>query len=258
MSGTTVTILIVAIICICFGSVFIAQIRENARIEKIRKINGLTERRRHMQELLYELPPQYLSNDLRIMIAEQSIAALEMLIKLKQDDSLHQCIEQDRTFLKQIREQNPKFKAVPIKDEVVAKEVRRLLEILFRFVDGLRKRKILDPSIANKYLNHIRFSVCQCRADLFVRRAEEAQRIGKPRVAIHNYHNAIDALKELPNHPLANEATARYKERAKALEQVAEEYKVNAKIAAQKQVDASKVWDNYLDDESWKKKKFDD
>jgi len=255
MSGTAITFVIFGVICLCVGAIYIAQARERARIEKIRKINVLTERHRHMQQLLYDLPPQYLSNELRIMIVERSIEALTELASLKNNDRITNQIEQDREFLTQLREQNPTFKPIQIKDEAVAKETRKLLEVLFRFVQTQHKRKLLDASSAKKYLGHISFYSCLSKADLFASRAEAANKAGKPRVAIHNFHSAIDTFKELSKHPQTAKYVNQYRARIKALEAVADEHNQKVKLDAQKKLDGSQEWDNYLEnDDPWKKK----
>lgn len=255
MSGTTTTIVIFGVICLCVGAIYIAQARENARLDKLRKINYLNERYKQMQCLLYDLPPQYLNNELRIMITERSIETLTELNGLKNDARLTAQIQQDQDFLKQLREQNPEFKPVKVKDEVAAKEVRKLLEILFRFVQSQHKRKMLDAASTKTYLGHISFYSAQSSADLFARIAEEANKAGKPRVAIHNFHSAIAAFKDLSNIPQAVQAINHYRAQIKTLESVADEHNQKVKNAAQDKLEDSQEWDKYLDDDGgWKKK----
>ncbi|MFT6904122.1 MAG: hypothetical protein ACJAS1_000767, partial [Oleiphilaceae bacterium] len=72
MSTTTITIIIFTVIFLSIGAMYLSQARERARIEKIRRTNICNERYQRMQLLLHDLPPQYLNNELRIMIAERS------------------------------------------------------------------------------------------------------------------------------------------------------------------------------------------
>ncbi|MFT7185283.1 MAG: hypothetical protein ACI84K_000658 [Pseudohongiellaceae bacterium] len=259
MSGTTITFIIFGAVCFFIGLVYLSQMRERARIEKIRKTNSLTERHNRMQLLLHELPPQYLNNELRIMISERSIEAINELSSLKGDDRLKQKMSQEQEFLTQLREKNPKFKPVIVQNEAKAKDVRVLLESLSRFVQNLNKRKRLDANSTKKYLNHIEFSIGQSKADLFTARAEAANKAGKPRVAIHNYHNAIDAFKALSNNPQATKTTARFKTKIKELEQSAQQPKGTQAKTPNKPADNSSEWDSFMksDDEDWQKKKND-
>lgn len=255
MSGTTITFIIFAVVSFLIGLVYISQMRERARIEKIRKANVLTERHNRMQLLLHELPPQYLTNELRIMIAERSIETLNELSSLKGDDRLKQKVSQEQEFLTQLREKNPKFKPVIVQNEAKAKDVRVLLESLARFVQILNKLKRLDGNSTKKYLSHIEFSIGQSKADLFTARAEAANKIGKPRVAIHNYHNAIDAFKDLSNNPQAVKTIALFKTKIKELEQLAQQPKDGPAKKQEKPADNTE-WDSFMkgDEEGWQKK----
>lgn len=256
MSTTTITIAIIAVICLSIGAIYISQARERARVEKIRKTNVLTERHNRMQQLLHDLPPQYLNNELRIMIAERSADTVKELLLLNKTDRLQGYLTADHDYLKNLRENNPKFPAVPVKTEAKAKEVRGYLEVLQRFVQSQHKAKRLSGGSAKKYLDHITLSICQSRADLFVGKAEAANGNGKPRVAIHNYHNAIDAFKEFAKHPQAAKAIALYKAKIKALEELADQN--NQKFRDQEEArnqEANKEWDSFLDkDDNWQKK----
>jgi len=253
MSGTTITFAIFGAICVFIGVIYIGQMRERARIDKIRKTNALTERHNRMQLLLHELPPQYLNNELRILVTERSIETINELSSIKNDDRLKQQISQEQVFLKQLREKKPKFKPVIVQNEAKAKDVRVLLESLSRFVQNLNKRKRLDANSTKKYLNHIDFSICQSKADLFTARAETANKAGKPRVAIHNYHNAIESFKTLTNNPQATKTVAQFKVKIKELEQSAEQQK--SVQGTPESTGENKEWDSFLkSDDDWQKK----
>ncbi len=255
MSVTHITIAIFAIICVCIVVIYIGQARERARVEKVRKISALTERHRRMQCLLHELPPQYLTNELRAMIAERSIETLQELAGLKNDARTMENLEQDREFLKNIQENNPSFKPVKIRDENAGKEVRKLLQVLYTFIQTQNKRKLLDAASTKKYLSQIVFAASQSKADMFAARAEQAIKIEKPRVAIHNYHNAIAAFKDMANHPQAAQAITQYRRKIKELEQHADGQKQATRAASQSKLEASDEWSDFLkDDDDWKKK----
>ncbi|MFT6122131.1 MAG: hypothetical protein ACJASG_000653 [Oleiphilaceae bacterium] len=255
MSGTTITFAIFGALCVFIGLIYLSQMRERARIEKIRKTNALTERHNRMQLLLQELPPQYLNNELRIMITERSIETINELSVLKNDDRLRKRVSQEQASLNQLREKKPKFKPVIVQNEAKAKDVRVLLESLSRFVQNQNKRKRLDANSTKKYLSHIDFSVCQSKAELFTARAEAANNAGKLRVAIHNYHNAIDSFKTLSNNPKATKTVAHCKTQIKSLEKAAEQ-KTGAQGTKPEQEGENKEWDSFLksDDDGWQKK----
>ena len=255
MQATTITVLIFAIICASIGVIYYVQARERARLERIHKIGQLGDRYRRMQQLLHALPPQYVNNELRILITERSIETLVELLNLKSDLQFQQALEQDRNYLKQLRENPPKLNPVPIQNEEAAKNVRELLEVLYRVVESMGKRKILNAASVTRYLQYIQLSACQCRADMFITRAEAAKKIGKLRVAIHNLHNAVSALKDIATHPHAIEAIKSYREQIKALELAADQQNQAVKKDSQKTLEDSTEWDSFLkDDDTWKKK----
>lgn len=256
MSTTDITIAIVGVILLSVCAVYFVQARERARVEQIRKLNAFRERHRHLQQLLHELPPQYLTNELRIMILERSIEASNEIAKLKPDPRIASVIEQDQEQLKTIREKNPKFKPVAVRDENAAVEIRKLLDVLLKFIQTQQKRKLIDTTSAKKYIDQISFSAAQSKADLFNARAQAANKANKPRVAIHNYHNAIDSFKELANHPQAAKLIQQYRAQIKALEEVADEHNRKVKEDAQKKLEGSDEWNSFLDKDKddWKKK----
>lgn len=189
------------------------------------------------------------------MVLERSIEALNELLKLKEDKRTHAALAQDQDMLKNVREKNPKFKPMQIRNEAAAVQVRKLLEILSKFIQTQLKRKLIDAVSAKKYMAQIAFSAAQSKADQFVVRAEAAKAT-KPRVAIHNYHNAIQAFKDAGNHPQAVQAVNQYRANIKALEEVADEHNRKLKEESQKKLESSDEWNNFLseDDDEWKKK----
>lgn len=259
MSTTTITIIIFAVIFLCIGAISISQAREKARIEKIRRSNICSERYQRMQQLLHELPSQYLNNELRMMIAQRSIETLTELLNINRNARHEAYLKADHDYLKQLREQNPKFPAVPVNSEAQAKKVRQNLEVLHNFIQSQHKNKRISTANAKKYIDYISFSICQSKADLFCARAEAAK--SKPRVAIHNYHSAIDAFKPLAKQPQAAKIIQQYKAKIKALDEEANKINQELKERVAPTSDTqNKEWDSFLEKEDkWEKKKnFDD
>jgi hypothetical protein len=250
MSTTTITIIIFSVIILCVAAIYISQAKERARIEKIRRTNICNERYQRMQQLLHDLPPQYLNNELRSMIAERSIETLNELLRMDKNPRHEAYLKADLEYLKQLRENNPKFPATKITSEAKAKEVRLNLEALHRFIQTQHKNKRLPAASAKKYLDHITLSICQSKADLFCARAQAAK--NKPRVAIHNYHSAIDAFKTLVNHPRVAKIIQEYKLKIKQLEAEANE---QIPKSATKADNENTEWDSFLKEkDTWQKK----
>ena len=249
MSTTAITITIFLVIILSVTAIYMSQARERARLDKIRRTNAGNARYQRMQQLLHDLPPQYLNNELRIMIAERSIETLNELLRLNKDPRHQDYLKTDLEYLKQLRENKPKFKAVKVSTEAMAKEVRNNLEVLQKFIQSQHKNKRISASNTKKYLDHIAISICQSRADMFEARANAAK--DKPRVAIHNYHCAIDVYKPLTNNAQAIKTIQQYKIKIKQLEAAANQQTAKPTSA---QGDSAE-WDSFLEEkETWQKK----
>ena len=250
MSTTTITIVIFAVIILSVFAIYISQARERARVEKIRRTNVCNERFQRMQQLLHDLPPQYLNNELRIMIAERSAETLNELLRIDKNPRHEGYLKSDLDYLKQLRENNPKFAPVKVASEAKAKEVRNNLEVLQRFIQSQHKSKRIPAANSKKYLDYISLSICQSKADMFDARANAAK--GKPRVAIHNYHCAIDAFKPLTSNPQAVKVIQQYKAKIKQLEAEADQQ--NQIPKAKDSNGENSEWDSFLEDKTdWKK-----
>src|SRR5690554_2321236 len=101
MSTTVITIIIFSVIILSVTAIYISQSRERARLEKIRRTNICNDRYQRMQQLLHDLPPQYLNNELRVMIAERSIETLNELLKLNKNPRHEGYLQSDLDYLKQ-------------------------------------------------------------------------------------------------------------------------------------------------------------
>lgn len=256
MSATAITIIIILIILGSITVLFISQAREKARIEKVRKANSLQDRYRRVQRLINEIPPQYLNNELRIMILERSIETLTELATLKSDPSIQSNIQNDKQALNTIKEAKEAPKPVPIKDEASAKEISKLLELLYRFIERQRAMKKLDQTTSKKYLVYISYLISKVKADLAVSKAKEAQKNGKLRVAIHNFHNAVSEMMRIKENPMAVKAINSYKVKIKQLEEIADKEGKDETLDAEAEKEVkNKEWDDFLDkDDDWQKK----
>jgi len=259
MSVTAITIIIILIILGSIAILFISQAREKARIEKIRKTNALQDKYRRMQRLITEIPPQYLNKELRIMILESCIDTLTKLKGLNPATELESKISINTTALQEVKDSKETPKSVPIKDDATAKEVSKLLELLFRFIERQRATKKIDPTTSKKYLIYINYLISKSKADLAISKAKESQKSGKLRAAIHNYHNAVSEMTRIKDNPLAIKAIKSYRVKIKELEVLAEQEGKEPTPDTQQTEEGSlnKEWDSYLEkdkEDPWKKK----
>ncbi len=190
------------------------------------------------------------------MILERGIETLKELAPFKLDTSIPSKLAADHQTLKELQESNEKPKPVAIKDEAAAKEVRKLLELLYRFIERQQATKKLDKTTSKKYLTYINYLISKSKADFYVDRAKQSHANGKIRVAIHNYHNAVSEMMRIKENPLAVKAINNYRAQIKQLEVAANEGSDTPKTEKpEEQETLNKEWDSFLDKEDkWKKK----
>ena len=255
MSGIAITVAIVVVICVCVVAIYFVQAREKARLQRIQKINTFNDRYTKLQRLLHELPPQYISNDLRLLIVQKSIETLNRLLELKPSKRYSADLQADEEYMTQLQSNKLQLKPMKVANAEQAQEVRALLEVLYKFVQTQAKMKQIDPGRAKKYLQSITFGAAKSKADILNSKAAHAIKSGKPRVAIHAYHTAIEAFKNVKDDPKAAELIAAYRAEIKKLEQDADKHNQEVKAKAQAKGETGDEWNEFLgDDNEWKKK----
>lgn len=255
MSAVTVTIAIGSIICAGIALIVFVQAREKARMERLRLATALQDRYNNIQLILSDMPPQYLDNTLRIILREQSIATVIELNKLKPSERSADYIAEDEQKIQEIKQSNPSFPPIKLDSAEKAREVRVLLQNLYKLLHLWQRRGQISRDHAQQYMTHVGFLARQSRADLFSEKAQQAANAGKPRVAIHNYHSAIESLKEVANHPVAAKNIQFYREQMAALNKVADRRAEEIKQEAEQKVESGGEWDDFLTpQDEWKKK----
>lgn len=113
MSSALILSIIVLIIVLSMIVVFVAQAREKAKLEAARKANALLDRYRRLKRIINEVPPQYLANEIRLLLLDRSIETLEELRELKGNDFRYQAqVDEDQELLsnfKKLQKESPQF-----------------------------------------------------------------------------------------------------------------------------------------------------
>ena len=176
MSAVTITIVVGSLICAGMAFVVYAQAREKAKIQKVRMVSMFSDRYRNIQHILTEMPPQYMDNNLRVILHEQCIRCIQELDKLKPSPKHAAYIAESEQKINEIRENNPKFPAVKLDSAEKTREVRVILQNLYKLMHLWHRKRTLDQKTAQTYIQHIAFLARQSKADLF---AEKARQIGR-------------------------------------------------------------------------------
>lgn len=253
MSTATVIIILFIIALGAIGLIFFSQARERARIERARRLAAAEDNFQHVYRLLDELPPQYLNQELcRIIVSRLE----ELALQLK---SLHSKLDSDgkladaRGQLLQIGETPPS--PVRITAPETARDIKGLLESLFRLIERQQKTRRIPADQARKLLRYVLFLAHRSQADLFINIGREETQRGNLRKAIHHYHLAATELGKMRDHPQAQKAIKACRAKIQDLEKQANASEQPTKAADLEKERLDGEWEEFIhDEEAWKKK----
>ena len=250
MDPILIVLLLIAIVGVSLTIIFVSQMREKARIERVRRMTALEDSFNLANRLLSELPGQYLTDELKLLLLKRMEDACNGLLTLKSDQPVSKWLEGVRQTRQQIKDNNDKRPAVKIDSPDKANYIKKLLQNLFAMIEAMHKAGRIDGASAKKNLKHVLFLVHKTHADLFVFQARDHLKKNELRKAIHAYHLASTEMGKSSDNPLAMKAVKSFRTRIKELEaQIADG---NLEESDSK---LDKEWDNFLqEDESWKKK----
>jgi len=252
MDTTTIVIILAAVVTVSILLIVASQMREKARIERARKITRQQDAYNRANRLLTEIPGQYLTSDLKLLLIKRMDEACSQLVGLKSDLPVKQWQESAQQLKNQIVAKQDTRKPVKIDSPEKATYVKELLQSLFKMIEDMHKSGKLDAANAKKNLKFVLFLVHKTHADLHMFQARDYVRQNELRKAIHAYHLASTEMGKSRDNPLAMKAVKSFRIRIKELEALLAEGKDSAKAASASKLD--KEWDTFLHDEEWKKK----
>ncbi|MGC8119215.1 hypothetical protein [Marinobacter sp. VGCF2001] len=251
MDTTTIVLLLVGIVAVSLAIIVFSQMREKARIERVRKMTTQEDAYNKAYRLLTEIPGQYLTPDIKLLLLKRMDEACRALAALKSEQPVQQWRESVAQTKKQVLEKNDHRPQVKIDSPQKATYVKDLLQSLFKLIETMHKSGGIDAATTKKNLKYVLFLVHKTHADLHVFQARDFMRQNQIRKAIHAYHLASTEMGKSRDNPLAMKAVKSFRTRIKELEEMSAGD--NAGTESHSKLD--KEWDNFLqDDDMWKKK----
>lgn len=260
MSPTAIILSLLALAILGIGLLVFSQAREKARIEYMRRIQALENRHRLLRRFIEDLPGDYLDRELKQLILVRARDVARELKSLSAPGDCERRLAADEADLDALATAEP----VPpghISSADQAKSIRKLLEMLFRFVEKQQRAGALNSDSARYYLRHIQYLAGLTQAQVLVTQADEVVKAGQLRRAIHGYHMAISQLDRTRDHPPAAKAISQYREKIRQLTEKAEtqertEQDAKDGKAKDEMPDAvHREWDEFIhEEEGWKKK----
>lgn len=255
MSAAIIAILFLAVVIISILVITVARAREEARIETARKYTALEDAHRRTVRILDDMPPQYLTRDLKLMLVERALELCGEMSGIRNDSSLNTIIEQHKARRVQLTAEATQSQPVPIDTPEKVGETKQLLDHLFKFIEGQAKRGKMQTATAQKYLHQILFLIRKTQADFLVMQASQEERQGQFRKAIHFYHLAIAEFLKVKSDPQAIAMVKAYNDRIKELETRASAATGNAPAEKTETKAIDKAWEQFSEEEEqWKKK----
>ncbi len=252
MNTTTIVILLAAIVTVSIVFVVLSQMREKARIERARRITAQQDAYKRASRLLDEIPGQYLTAELKLLLIKRMEKACGELAGLKSDLPVKEWQKSAGELKTQILEKQDKTTPVKIDSAEKSNYIKELLQNLFKMIETMHKSGEIDAATAKKNLKYVLFLVHKTHADLHVFQARVYVRQNEIRKAIHAYHLASTELGKSRDNPLAMKAVKSFRIRIKELEALGAESDGEQHSQSQSKLDRD--WDTFLHGEEWKKK----
>ena len=258
MSAISIAIIVVVALTALVGYAVVSQSAQHRDKQKQRLLQALKTRSRNFKYMLSGFPPNFLTTDLVVLVHRCLIDVCQQLAKLDPKNPAH--LDELQLYTNQMREiqSKPKSaKSAPLQNPQQIKEVRRHLQELNAFIANLEKRRSVKAQQAEIYRRQIKQLVLKISVEAYTHNAKQAQQNGKTRLALHYYSLAHKLLSK-------ENGDGTYQQQISKLSAVIQQ--LEAKVAAEEPQSASpdteedqaakQAWDNFGEDESWKKKRI--
>ncbi len=258
MSAVTITVLLLVIGgFIAFAIVL--QLKEQARLEKLRKIASLNNQLRQVRRYLDEMPPQYQPKDMRIWLFTRMLAIYDQLLSLQPDASLSRRRNHLAEELSEFQESKQKRRAQPMNDELKIIEVKRLFESFKSFLVQAQKDKIVGSDVAHRYKKLMDFYHYKVNADYHAYLARRAFLSGQMESAIDLYKEALVQLNPIQEEVEAQPIIQKYQDILQEIEedlalQKAEE-ELTKSMDSEEEEELDDEWNKFIEGSTFQEKK---
>ena len=250
MDTTTIVLLLAGIVAVSIVIIVFTQMRERARIEQARKITAQQDAYKRASRLLSELPGQYLTADLKLLLIKRMEEACSALAALKSNLPVKEWQKSTAELKTQVIEKRDSTTPTKIDSAEKSNYINELLQNLFKMIEAMHKSGRIDSATAKKNLKYVLFLIHKSHADLHVFQARDHVRQNQIRKAINSYHLASTEMGKSSDNPLAMKAVKSFRTRIKELEAMM----LEGSESPQGESKLDREWDTFLDDDEWKKK----
>lgn len=252
MDTTTIVLLLIGIVVISVVIVVLSQMRERAKIERVRRVTALEDAYNRARRLYDELPAQYMNRDIKLLLLDRMEDACHQLSQEKSKLPVRNWLSDITTHKQNVVEGTDEHPDIRVDTPDKANYVKELLQSLYKLVEFLHKAGKINANSARNHLRYVLFLIHKTHADLHVFQARDHIRQSQLRKAIHAYHLAASEMAKSSENTLAQKAVQSFKQRIRELE--SELASGENTRSAEQQNKLDKDWDTFLHDQTWKKK----
>ncbi|GAA0829664.1 hypothetical protein GCM10009112_12010 [Marinomonas arenicola] len=260
------TVIIISVLLVVIGGFIVfaiyLQFKEQARLEKVRKIAALNNQLRQVRRYLDDIPPQYQPKDMRLWLFSRLIVIYDALIALQPDATLIRRRKLTAEEASEFQTSKQKRKVKPINDELMIMDLKRLFDSFHLFLKQSEKDKTLNSDVVTRYSNLLRFYKYKVKADLHAYAARQSFLSGNYEKAITSYKEALIQLAPIKGTVEAKTAIKQYNsliDEVKSAQQASSggDIKDALKGTAQEPAEGAlnQEWDKFIDETEFKKKK---
>lgn len=216
---TTITIIVLLALFGGFiGFIIMLQMKEQARLEKLRKASLLNNQTRQIRRYLDDFPPQYQPKDLRLWLFSHLVSIFDELLSLQPDEQLKRRRANVAQEMQEFRDSKQKRKARAVNDELQVMELKRLFDSFDNFLNTAKEQKKIDADSSFKYKSLLSFFRYKVSSDHKGYLARQAFLINKFDDAIELYKQAVKELEPIKDVPEADEARKKFQGYADEIE----------------------------------------
>jgi hypothetical protein len=259
------TAIIVTLLLLIIGG-FIAfaiylQLKEQARIERLRKAALLNNQLRQVRRYLDEMPAQYQPKDMRLWLYSRMIGLCDELLAIQADEPLSRRRRFLQEEMSQFQASKEKRRAKPVVDEIQIMELKRLFESFHGYLLSTKSNKQIDDESFARFDEMLHWFRYKVNADHHSYLARQFFLTQKMDDAISEYQEAINQLKPIEEKPEAAELINKFVETIQEIQDDMALQQREAELAAEEQGDneaeeeLDNEWQRFMEDGEFQRKK---
>ncbi|TBR43117.1 hypothetical protein CBF23_005375 [Marinomonas agarivorans] len=232
------------------GFIIYLQLKEQARIDKLRKVAALNNQTRQVRHYLDDLPAQYQPKDMRLWLFSRLLDIFDELQRLSPDEKTRNRRQRVAEELEVFKSSKQKRKAKAISDEMMVINLRRLLDSLSNFLEISVRNKKLDKETFERYSQSIAFNRYKLSSDNKAFVARRAFLSGNLEEAIELYKKALVDLEPIQGMDGCKELEDKLKQMVVEIESDLKlQQEEAARLAEQEDEELTEEWDKFMEDD---------